>query len=91
MYTDNSMQNITNSVTWTSGTVSVATINAAGLATAVATEDDRTITATQGGVVSPIDTLTVTAAALVSIAVSPPSPSIANGSTPTVHGHWHLH
>ena len=42
-YSDNSTQNLTSQVTWASATTSVATITAAGLATAVATgtSDDQ--------------------------------------------------
>jgi len=75
-YSDNSQQNLTTQVTWTSGTPAVATIsNAAGTAgvahavTAGATQ----ITAALGSVTSPTDTLTVTGASLVSIAITPPA------------------
>jgi uncharacterized repeat protein (TIGR03803 family) len=78
-YSDNSQQNLTTQVTWTSGTPAVATIsNAAGTAgvahavTAGATQ----ITAALGSVTSPTDTLTVTSASLVSIAITPPGASI---------------
>ena len=82
-YSDNTTQNITTSVTWTSGTKSVATISntagTQGLATSVA-EGSTTITAASGSV-NASTTLTVSAATLVSIALSPPSPTIAVGST----------
>ena len=55
-----------------------ATITSAGLATGVGTGTTQ-ITAALGGVTSPGDMLTVTAATLVSIAVTPVSPSIAKG------------
>ena len=77
-YTDNSTQDITASVTWTSGTSTVATITSAGLASSVATGTSQ-ITAALSGVTSAADTLTVTPAALVSIAVTPGNPSIAKG------------
>jgi hypothetical protein len=48
-YSDSSTQNITNQVTWTSSNTSVATINAAGLATGVAA-GSTTISAAQGTV-----------------------------------------
>jgi len=81
VYSDNSKQDITSTVTWTSATTSVATISNAvstiGLASAVG-GGSSTITATLGGV-SGSTTLTVTAATLVSIAVTPANPSIAKG------------
>jgi uncharacterized protein YjdB len=82
-YTDGSTQNITGTVQWSSATPSVATIsNAApkqGLATGVG-PGSTTITATSGSI-SGSTTLTVTTAALVSIAVTPAAPSIALGTT----------
>jgi urocanate hydratase len=82
-YTDNSTQNLTNQVTWASGTTAVATIsNAAGsqgLASSAAT-GSTTISATSGSI-SGSTTLTVTSATLVSIAVTPANPSIVNGLT----------
>jgi hypothetical protein len=83
-YTDNSTQNLTSEVTWSSGTTSVATISnaagSAGLATSAAPGTTE-ITATLGSVTSAPVTLAVTAATLVSIGVTPPSPSIALGTT----------
>jgi len=58
---------------------SVATVNGAGLASAVA-PGAAIITATSGSI-SGHTTLTVTAAVLASIAVTPENPSIANGLT----------
>ncbi len=78
-YSDNSTQNLTGSVTWASGTTGTATINTAGLAHAVAT-GTSTISATLGGV-SGSTVLTVTAATLQSIAVTPANPSVAAGGT----------
>ena len=79
-YSNASTQNLTNSVTWTSANLSVATIAAGGLASGVGT-GTSTITATLGSVVSPADPLTVTPPTLVSIAVTPSYPSIAKGTT----------
>jgi len=82
-YSDNSTKNITTTVTWKSSSTAFATIGAAtGLATGVAAGTTQ-ITATQGSVVSPNDALTVTAAGLtlVSIAVTPVSPSITAAAT----------
>jgi RHS repeat-associated protein len=78
-YSDSSTQNLTASVTWASGTTATATINAAGLASALKA-GTSTISATSGAIVGST-TLTVTAATLVSIAVTPANPSIATGGS----------
>jgi trimeric autotransporter adhesin len=82
-YTDNSTQNLTTVVAWTSSVPSVANIsNAAGssgLATALGI-GATTIAAASAGV-SGSTSLTITAATLVSIALTPANPSIANGTT----------
>lgn len=81
-YSDGSNQIVTTSVTWSSSAPKVATIsNAAGsqgLATSVGV-GSSTITATMGSV-SGSTSLTVNAAPLVSIAVTPTSPTIALGT-----------
>ncbi|TGL34859.1 hypothetical protein EHQ52_10240 [Leptospira koniambonensis] len=81
-YTDSSTQNLTTSVTWASSDTSKATIsNAAGTegkATAVAVGTTN-ITATLGTITSPSTTLTVTAAVLQSITITPSNPSVAKG------------
>lgn len=59
-YSDNSIKNITAAVTWGSSDTSKATINASGLATAVAA-GSTTVTATSGSI-SGTTTLTVTSA-----------------------------
>ncbi len=78
-YSDHSTQNITSSVTWSSLTTSVATITAGGMVTAVGTGMSK-IQAVSGAV-SGSATLTVTAATLVSIAVTPANPTIQNTGT----------
>ncbi len=78
-YSDSSTQNLTNQVTWASQTTADVTISSAGLATAAGIGSSK-ITATLGAV-SGNATLTVTPAALVSIAVTPSNPSISVGST----------
>jgi uncharacterized repeat protein (TIGR03803 family) len=78
-YSDNSTQNLTTQVTWTSAMSSVATISTAGVAHPVATGTSQ-ITATLGSVTSSPVTLTVTSATLVSIAITPPAPSVALGT-----------
>ncbi len=80
-YTDNSTQVITTTVAWSSASTAVATIGAGtGLATAAGIGNSQ-ITATQGAIVSPPDTLSVTAATLQSIAITPASSSIIKGTT----------
>jgi len=82
-YTDGSTQDITNQVTWASDDTNIATVsNAAGtdgLADAV-NVGTATIDATLGSVMGST-TLTVTAATLVSIAVTPVNPSLPDGLT----------
>jgi trimeric autotransporter adhesin len=82
-YTDNSTQNLTDAVTWNSSNTNFATIsNSAGtrgLAHA-ANVGAVTITATLG-TVSGVTNFTVTTATLVSIQLTPPTPSIPKGTT----------
>ena len=82
VYTDNSTQDLTASVAWTSSDTTVASVsNAAvshGLATGVS-PGSVTITAASGSISGSMG-LTVTPAALVSIALIPANPSIANGT-----------
>src|SRR5207247_9221755 len=77
-------QDLTTEVTWSPASAAVATIGNAsgwqGLATSVAAGGPITITATLGGV-SGNTTLTVTAATLTSIAVTPANPSLPLGLT----------
>ncbi len=78
-YSDGSMQNLTSSVTWSSQTAGVATITAGGLATALGTGTSK-MQAVSGAVIGSA-TLMVTAANLVSIAVTAPSLSIVKGTS----------
>jgi hypothetical protein len=82
-YSDGTVQDLTTSATWNSTNNGTATIsNAAGtegLATSV-NQGGTTISATSGAIVGSTS-LTVTAATLVSIAVAPVDPTIANGTT----------
>jgi YVTN family beta-propeller protein len=82
-YTDNSTQNLTTLVTWSSSDTSVASIsnaaNSNGLATALS-QGSVTITAALGSAIGSTS-LTVTPATLVSIAVIPANLSIANGTS----------
>jgi hypothetical protein len=80
-FSDASTQNITGSATWTSSRTSVATISASGLVTAVAA-GSATIQAASGSISgSTVLTVTVASPTLMSIAVTPANPSIANGAT----------
>ena len=83
LYTDDSTQDLTTEVTWDSSDDEVATVSNAddskGLATAAGL-GTTTVSATSGGVTG-VTTLTVTDATLVSIAVTPADPSIADGTT----------
>lgn len=77
-YSDGSMQNLTNTATWSSSASGVATISAAGVAKGVGV-GSSTITATLGSVTGST-TLSVGAATLASIAVTPANESIPAGS-----------
>ena len=78
-YSDGSQQNLTSAVTWSSSSTAVATLTSGGLATG-AGAGTTTIQAVSGAI-SGSTTLTVTPPTLVSIAVTPGSPSIVNGAT----------
>lgn len=75
--TDSNGLDLTSSVTWSSSDPSVASIDAAGSATALAV-GSTLITATLGSA-SVSTTLTVTPATVVSLAVNPPTASVAAG------------
>src|SRR5208337_3958577 len=78
-FSDNSTQDITTSVTWSSSNASVATIsNAAGSNGQVTSVAAGTATITAAsGLISGTTTLTVSSATLLSIAVTPANPGIA--------------
>ncbi|MGA2740107.1 MAG: Ig-like domain-containing protein [Bryobacteraceae bacterium] len=76
-FSDGSTQNLTSTASWSSDTLSTATINNTGLASSVGI-GTATITATSGSV-SSSTVLTVTAAVLVSITINPPGASIPLG------------
>jgi trimeric autotransporter adhesin len=81
IYTDHSTHDLTSSVAWSSSLTSVASVSntpgSNGMAT-TATPGSSTVTATLGGI-SGSTNLTVTAATLVSLGVTPANPSIAKG------------
>jgi uncharacterized protein YjdB len=78
LYSNNSTQNLSSTVTWASSDTAVATVVAGGMVTAKA-HGTCTITATANGVSGSVN-LTVTAT-LVSISVTAASLSIAPGTT----------
>ncbi len=78
-FSDNSTSDITDEVTWSSNDTDVATISSAGLATADSS-GNTTITASLSGV-SGQTGLSVTAATLRSILVTPANPAIKVGET----------
>ncbi|MBZ5642597.1 MAG: choice-of-anchor D domain-containing protein [Acidobacteriia bacterium] len=79
-YTDNTTQNITGSVTWTSSSTAAATINSTGLASGVAA-GSTTIKAASGAINGTTNLTVLPGPALLSIAVTPASPSIPAGTT----------
>ena len=72
-------QNLTSTSAWTSSATAIATVGSGGLATSVA-QGTAPITATSG-TISGSATLTVTAAVLTSIGVTPSTASVAAGYT----------
>lgn len=76
-YSDGTKKDLTSQVTWAATTAGIVTISAAGLATSVAV-GQTAITATMSGVTGN-GTLTVSAATVVSIALTPVNPTIAPG------------
>lgn len=81
-FSDGSTADVTASATWSSSSAAVATIENGpngGRATATGV-GTATITAAQGAI-NDTATITVTAAILQSIAVTPPTPSVAKGRT----------
>ena len=79
VFSDGSKQDMTKTVTWVSAQPSVASINQSGLASGKVIGSAK-LTATSGSVTASV-TLTVGAAALVSIAVTPQSFSVPKGAT----------
>src|SRR5207302_10623587 len=77
-YSDGSTQNLTSVVSWSSSQPGVATVSTTGLATGVGA--GAAVIAATSGTVSGSTTLTVTSAALVSIATTPGNSSIALGT-----------
>lgn len=78
-FTDNSTQDVTSTAMWTSSLVGVATVNGTGLATGQSA-GGSTITAAFGGQQGSTS-LTVTAAVITSISVTPNNPTINDFQT----------
>ena len=78
-YDNSTTQTITDSASWASSDVAIATVSATGLVTGVAS-GSATISATLGGV-SGSTTVNVTVANLASISITPASQSISSGAT----------
>ena len=78
-FSDNSTQDMTQSVLWSSSTPAVATITNLGLASSLTT-GNTTITALLGAV-SNSTTLTVSNVKLVSITISPANPHVTKGTS----------
>jgi 6-phosphogluconolactonase len=79
MYSDGSQKDVTGSATWASSATNIATISPAGMATGVAA-GTSSVSASLNGVQGAA-TLTVTAAQLKSLAISPNRPTMAVGKT----------
>jgi len=80
-FSDGSQQNVSTSATWSTSNFNVATIGtASGAARGIAVGSAQ-IQAKLNGASSPVATLTVTSATLKSIAVNPPSATIAVGTS----------
>jgi 6-phosphogluconolactonase (cycloisomerase 2 family) len=82
-YTDNSTQNLTATASWSSSNPALASVsNAAGFEGLATALDTGAVTVTAAmGAIQGSTTLTVSPATLVSIAVTPASPGIANGTS----------
>jgi hypothetical protein len=78
-FSDGTTRDVTGSVTWTSQNTGVATITSGGLAQGIAV-GSTTIQAASGAINKSV-TLQVTAATLISIAVTPANQTIAKGLT----------
>ncbi len=79
IYSDGTTANLSAMVTWSTAPAGVSSISASGMATPLTT-GSTTVTASLDSISSGT-LLTVTAATLSSIALSPPSPTIADGTS----------
>jgi len=79
VFTDNTTQDLTKQVTWSAATKTVARVGAAGLLTAVSV--GSTDVSARLGTTSATTLVTVSAAVVDSIALTPPDPSLPKGMT----------
>jgi uncharacterized protein YjdB len=79
-YSDGSSTNISSTATWSSSNTAVATVDGTGLVTAVAA-GTANITASSGGFTSNASAITVAAAAMNALNLTPINPSIIVGQT----------
>jgi uncharacterized protein YjdB len=79
-YSDGSNKDLTAMVTWTSGTAANATVSTGGLVTGVA-KGTSMITAAMGTIMGSTTVTVTQPPAIVSIALTPTSPTIAKGTT----------
>ncbi|WP_305839524.1 Ig-like domain-containing protein [Photobacterium leiognathi] len=80
IYSDNTSSDVSHSVTWTPDDTGVATVTSKGMLSGVE-DGSTTITANKNGITSNIINVTVTAATITDITVTPSSISIAKGQT----------
>ncbi len=79
VFTNGVSQSLTNTTTWTSSNPAIATVSNTGLVTGVAAGEVNLIATTSG--INGTAPLTVTAASLSSISVTPPTATVAQGTT----------
>ena len=79
-FSDNSVQDLTSSATWSSSDMTIATVGNKGLVTGVKPSASATVTASLNGIMG-TTTVSVTSAVLQSISVTPTNPAIPNGTT----------
>jgi uncharacterized protein YjdB len=79
-YTDGSIADLTNQVTWASAASGTAAVSSNGVVSGAAV-GNTTVTAALNGVTSPAASITVTAATLKSIAITPTSKTLPKGAS----------
>jgi hypothetical protein len=76
-FSDGSRQDMTQKVSWNSTQPAIAAINSSGMA--VSKQSGTTMVSAASGAVSSSTNLTVSPAALLSIAIAPPNPTVSKG------------
>ncbi|MGL4668673.1 MAG: Ig-like domain-containing protein, partial [Saezia sp.] len=79
-YSDSTSSDVTDSVAWTVDTAATATVSPAGLLSGVEV-GSTTVTATKDGITSNTGNVTVTAAVITAIQVTPATVNVAKGQT----------